>query len=57
MIGRLGGVICLSVAVPSQHIPEVGPRVDVAYNFVDNVKISSAVVSTVMAFLVVHLRV
>lgn len=57
VIGWLDDVICLIVAVPSLQISEVSPRADVAYSFVDNLKIASAIVSNVTAFLGVHLQV
>lgn len=56
VVGQLGGAICLTVAVPSHHIPEARPRADVAYNFFDHIYVVGIVAGFLAALLGVCLQ-
>lgn len=53
---RPSGVIFLSVAKPSHHIPVAGPITNITYNLVNDVQVVSTVIGIVMTILGFCLR-
>lgn len=50
VVGRLGSIFCLTVAVSSHHVPEAGSQVDEAYNLAVNIHVVGIVIGFFAAF-------